>query len=87
MFKITLEFVYKDAGTAERMLSSLKLDNEGFVESRVEGSRLVSVIRSERLSSLRQTVEDFLACAQLAESVILGKGGASPNAEEEEEGD
>jgi hypothetical protein len=80
MFKITLEFIYKDAGTAERMLSSLKLDNEGYVESRVEDNRLVSVIKAEKLSSLRQTLEDFLACAQLAENVMLGGSGEPPNA-------
>lgn len=94
MFKLTLEFTYKDARTAEHVLSSLKLDNEGFVESRVEGCRLVSVIKAEKLSSLRQTMEDFLACAQLAENVITGKtsdatdaGGATDGADDEEEGD
>ena len=80
MFKINLEFTYKDAQTAERMLSSLKLDNEGFVESRVDGNKLVSAIKAEKISSLRQTLEDFLACAQLAENVMLGKAGDALNA-------
>lgn len=96
MFKLALEFTYKDADTAEHMLASLKLDNEGYVESRVVGCTLVSVIKAEKLSSLRQTAEDFLACAQLAENVITGKtggptraGGAADNVDDEdgEEGD
>lgn len=94
MFKLTLEFTYKDAKTAESMLSSLKLDNEGYVESRVEGRKLVSVMKAETLASLRQTMEDFLACAQLAENVILGKaaegsrpGGAGAKACIDEDAD
>ena len=75
MFTARLEFVLKDEETALRLHRSLDLDNAGYVDSRLEGNRLISIVRSESLSTLRQTLDDLLACADLAEGIITKKRG------------
>jgi hypothetical protein len=73
MFTATLEFSLADEEAAKRLFRTLSTDNEGYVESRIEGNRLISVVRSESLSTLRQTLDDLLACADLGETIISKK--------------
>ncbi len=64
---ITLEF--ESGEIAINILKSVKIDNEGYVKSMVEGKNIVSVIKAETPLSLIHTIEDFLICVKVAEQV------------------
>lgn len=71
MFKATLEFSFKNQETASRLLGSIEADNQGFVKTRIEGEKLFCFVEAKSVASLRHTLDDLLACADLAQSVIL----------------
>jgi hypothetical protein len=78
MFTATLEFTMADEEAAKRLFRTLSTDNEGYVESKITGNRLISVVRSESLSTLRQTLDDLLACADLGEAILSKKVTKEP---------
>ena len=65
---ITLE--YDDAGKAKKIQKSIEVDNLDFVKSQVKGKRLEAHIESASISSLLHTLDDFLACATVADKVV-----------------
>ena len=71
MFKATLEFRFEDQETAQKLLRSIETDNQGFVKTKLEGEKLFCFVEAESVASLRHTLDDLLACADLAQSVIL----------------
>ena len=71
MFKAVLEFHLDDAQAAEKLLRSIEADNEGFVESELDGGTLICRVEAETAASLRHTLDDLLACADLAQSVLV----------------
>lgn len=71
MFKATVEFGLKDEQTASMLLRSIEADNQGFVETEIMGARLICRVEAKTVASLRHTLDDLLACADLAESVLV----------------
>jgi tRNA threonylcarbamoyladenosine modification (KEOPS) complex Pcc1 subunit len=63
----TIELEFRDEDTARNVLGAVRPDDEGYIESRVEGNRLVAVAESDSILGLRNTVDDYLACVSLAE--------------------
>lgn len=74
-FKCTLEFEYADDATAQRVLASVEVDNEGYIDAWTEGRRLLASARSDDLRRLVQTLDDFLACAAIAEGTVQETAG------------
>jgi hypothetical protein len=70
-----LELSYASEEEAENVLRAVEIDNEGFVRARREGSSIVSDISSESILGLVHTIEDYLACASVAEKTIRTAGG------------
>jgi hypothetical protein len=64
----TLEF--KDAETAKKVHRSLKIDDAGFVKSRVKGATLEASIESGSVASLLHTLDDYLACVSVADGIV-----------------
>jgi hypothetical protein len=65
---ITLE--YGDADKAKKIQKSIEVDNLDFVRSQVKGKKLEAHIESKSISSLLHTLDDFLACATVADKVV-----------------
>jgi hypothetical protein len=65
-----LTFRFKDAQTAKKVHRSLKLDDEGFVHSRVKGTTLEASIESTSVASLLHTLDDYLACVSVASDIV-----------------
>jgi aspartokinase-like uncharacterized kinase len=65
----TLEFVYQDEQKAENILKTVDVDNYGYVEAVVEGSRIISKIEAKNLKSLLHTLDDYLSCITIAEKI------------------
>ena len=74
--RLRLEFSSGEA--AEKIHRSVQLDNDGYLDSRVEGSAILAEIKAESLKSLMHTLEDFLACTSVAEK-MLAKGPIREN--------
>ena len=66
--EITLMF--KDAENAKKILKSIEVDNLDFLEARVDGKKLVATIKSNSVSSLLHTLDDYLACVSVAEKIV-----------------
>ena len=70
-----LDFEYGSEERARKLLSALQVDDDGYIETRVEGRRLLASARAKDVKSLVHTLDDFLACLGVAEET-LGDGGA-----------
>jgi tRNA threonylcarbamoyladenosine modification (KEOPS) complex Pcc1 subunit len=65
----TLEFTYPDEEKAKDILKTVEVDNYGFVEAVVDGSKIVSNIQAKNLKSLLHTLDDYLSCITIAEKI------------------
>jgi hypothetical protein len=65
---LTLEF--RDADTAKKVHRSIKIDDSGFVQSRVKGRTLEASIESSSVASLLHTLDDYLACVSIADGIV-----------------
>lgn len=68
---LVLEF--RSNAEAEKVHRSVELDNDGYLESRVEGSDIVARIEADSLKSLLHTLDDFLACVGVADRIVTEK--------------
>ena len=55
------------------VLQSVQLDDQGFVQSRVEGTQLCATINADSVPSLLHTLDDYLACVTVAEGMVKKK--------------
>jgi len=69
--RLSLEFDSPDS--AEKVQRSVELDNLGYVESRVDGNRIIAEIEAESIKSLLHTLDDFLACTAVASKIVSKK--------------
>lgn len=61
---------YKDSKDAEVSFNTLEVDNEGFVESEINGSILSFNIESNSLGSFLATADDLIASEILIEKIL-----------------
>ena len=66
----TLELEFQDEKTARNIAKALELDNAGYVETIVEGNVLHVTAEADEVMALRNTIDDFLACASVAQKAI-----------------
>lgn len=66
--KINME--YTDSKDAEVSFNTLEVDNEGFVESEINGSILSFNIESNSLGSFLATADDLIASEILIEKIL-----------------
>ncbi|MDD6048529.1 MAG: KEOPS complex subunit Pcc1 [Methanobrevibacter ruminantium] len=61
---------YKDSQYAEIVYKSLEVDNEGFVQSVLDGNVINFEIESDKLGSFLATADDLIASEILAEEIM-----------------
>ena len=66
----------EDARRARVVNEAVARDNEGYIESRVEGNVILARTDSENVYSLLHTLNDFLSCLSMAME-IAGRMGAN----------
>ena len=66
----TLKIELPDESTAQNIAKALELDNAGYIETRVVGSTIFAKAEAEDIMSLRNTVDDYLACLTIAQKFI-----------------
>ncbi|MCK5024854.1 MAG: hypothetical protein KAR56_04480 [Thermoplasmata archaeon] len=67
----TLEIQLPDETTAQNISKALELDNVGYIETRVEGSIILARTEADDILSLRNTIDDYLACIDIALKSII----------------
>ena len=61
---------YDDAERANTILKSIRVDDFGFVKSKIDVKILEAHIESNSVSSLLHTLDDYLACVSVAEKIL-----------------
>jgi tRNA threonylcarbamoyladenosine modification (KEOPS) complex Pcc1 subunit len=79
--KARLVLEYGSEEEAKAVAEALRPDNEGFVQAEVAGKSIEATVNSDTASSLRHTLDDFLACVKVAEEAV-GIERAGPAEEE-----
>jgi len=65
---ITIDF--GDANKVKTVLKSIKVDDFDFVKSKASGKRLEAKIKTNSISSLIHTLDDYLSCVSVALNVV-----------------
>ncbi|WP_325192675.1 KEOPS complex subunit Pcc1 [Methanobrevibacter ruminantium] len=68
--KSNIKMEYKDSQYAEIVYKSLEVDNEGFVQSVLDGNVINFKIESDKLGSFLATADDLIASEILAEEIM-----------------
>lgn len=68
--KCTIELEFPSEETAQRVHKSVELDNAGFVRSEVRQNVIWAEADASSLKSLIHTLDDFLSCISVAESIV-----------------
>ncbi|MBN1678487.1 MAG: hypothetical protein JW880_08115 [Candidatus Thermoplasmatota archaeon] len=71
--RCTLVLEFASPLEAEKVHRSVELDNQGYIETRVVGNAIHAEMTAVSLNSLLHTLDDFLACASVAEKVVSRK--------------
>ena len=67
----TLEIELPDEATAQNIAKALELDNAGYIETKVVGSTIFATTEAADIMSLRNTVDDYLACLTVAQKSMV----------------
>ena len=67
--KSKIELKFKTEKTAKITYKTLEVDNENFLDSKLEGSTITYEINSESLTTTLATIDDLIACEILSEKI------------------
>ena len=62
-----LELTYDPPERAKLIIEALSVDDPTYVNARLDGNRVIVDVKGNSASSLRETLDDYLACVQVAE--------------------
>lgn len=67
--KSKIELKFKTAKLAEITYETLEVDNEDFLDSKLEGDTITYEINNESLTTTLATIDDLIACEILSEKI------------------
>ncbi len=70
MITLELEITYTDIYIAESVMNALGPDNEGYVQSELQGSQIIFRIEAKSAGTMRNTADDLMACIKVAEESV-----------------
>lgn len=65
-----VSITYSTNKEAKLVLKAIEVDNLNFVKATINNTTLQAQIESTSVSSLLHTLDDFLACASVAEKIV-----------------
>ena len=71
-FKAEIKIEYKQKKQAKIALESLKPDNIGYVDSKIEGNIVKFKLSGDSIRSLLASADDLLFCEMMVETIIKG---------------
>lgn len=68
--KVTCEIKlgFECAKMARTVARALSIENAGYVSQELDGARILPRIEADTVRGLRSTIDDYLACARVAEA-------------------
>ena len=66
----TLTIEFESPEKAKKVLRSIQTDDHGFVKSKQSGKTLTAVVETTSVASLLHTLDDYLACASVANDIV-----------------
>lgn len=66
----SLEIDFESADDVKKIVKSVNVDDFDFVTTTVSGKKLVAEIKSNSISSLLHTLDDYLACVTVASKIV-----------------
>ena len=70
MITLELRVEYPHEDTAKAIMDALNPDNEGYLESSLEGSTIVFKVDSDKAGTVKNATDDLMACLKIAEEVV-----------------
>ena len=67
MLTMTLESNYDDVRMAEAVYKAIVPDDDGYVTTRIEGSKVIFEFKAENAGQMRSAMDDVLACIKVSE--------------------
>ena len=71
--KSKIELKFKTSKLAEITYETLEVDNEDFLDSKLEGNTITYEINNESLTTTLATIDDLIACEILSEKITTIK--------------
>ena len=68
--EIRFELKFESENVAQSIKKATDPENEGWVESSVEGNLLKAKVKATNTGSLREAAEDFMSCVSVAENIL-----------------
>lgn len=65
-----IKIEFKNQEIVKTVLRSVNVDDFNFIKSKISGKYLNAHIKSNSISSLLHTLDDYLACVNLASKVV-----------------
>jgi hypothetical protein len=65
----TVVLDFTDTESARMISHATKIDNMDFVKTKIKGKQIIATITSSSVSSMLHTLDDYLACVSVAETV------------------
>lgn len=67
MLELELRLRYDDERIAESVMRAVEPDNEGYVDSELDGRDVIFRMKAKDAGSMRNTADDLLVCIKIAE--------------------
>ena len=61
---------YSTASQAQMISKATRVDDPEFVKTKVKGKQLHATISTDSVSSLLHTIDDYLACVTVSETIV-----------------
>ncbi|MDR0523513.1 MAG: hypothetical protein LBG62_03735 [Candidatus Methanoplasma sp.] len=81
MLRLDVRLEYDRRRAAESVFEAVCPDNEGYVESELDGKAIAFRLEAESAGALKNTADDLLACVRAAEEAC-GLARSGPEGEE-----
>ena len=67
MTRVSITLEYEDERIAKAVLMAIEPDNEGYAKTTLNGSCVNVLVESKGTGTLKNTIDDLMACATAAE--------------------
>ena len=79
MLTMLLELEYDNIAVAEAVYSAIVPDDDGYVSTHIEGSKVVFEFKAENAGQMRSAINDVLACVKISESTSAVVAVSAPD--------
>jgi tRNA threonylcarbamoyladenosine modification (KEOPS) complex Pcc1 subunit len=68
--KCSLEIDFESENDVKKIVKAVSVDDFDFVKTKISGRKLTAELKSNSVSSLLHTLDDYLACVSVASKIV-----------------